>query len=500
MPEEVAGIAMPEGDPSAIADAAQSMGKLAQGFSYVAQNFRNAAGATPSWQGPAASAAQGSLQSCAQAADASQEACIAARVEVDRYAADFEEAHNRVKRLQEEAREVEEQLRQARREAAEAGKRAAEARGRAAAAMMASPIDLGGGAMAAQRQAEREAQTAEAEQARWERRATHLQEELEELRERAADQRKTAREAEGRAAAAVISAEAQFPSIPAGAQPGALPVANGGQAPSWPFAGPLMAGGPLLGRPLQPRPGEGDDEEDDGGPFQFVDDAWDATAGARHGTGNFTSGLTNELSFGAVDLGGDKDSGAYKTGEGASYVPFNPASAVKSLGTGAVKLGSKVLGKEAAEEGAETAVKRNLDEGASFAPRREPNQYWTKSTDFEGHRIHQRDDLIDPARTDRYGISNAERMRDGAPPIGPDGKPLNLHHTTQRNNGGLAEVEQTFHQKNHKVIHINPNSTPSGIDRAAFRGLRRRYWQNRADDLQPDTFDKSLDLDLLGAP
>ncbi len=485
MPEAVAGIAMPEGDPAAIADAAQSVNKLAHGFAYVAEHFRRAAGATPSWVGGAASSAQSSLQACAQAAETSRDACATAYIQLDRYAVEFEQAHSRVKRLREEAEEVEEQLRQARREAAAAGQRAEEARGRAtaAAAMMSGPLDGGAVAMAAQRAAESEARAAEEEQIRWQKRAQRLQDELEDLRERAAEQRQAAREAEGIAARAVISAEAQFPLVPMGAQPSAIPVTNGGQAPSWPFAGAL-AGGPLMGKPLRPRPGEG--EKDDG---NFLDDA-----------GNFASGFTSELTFGKVDLGGDKDSGAYQGGQGASYVPFNPASAVKSLGTGAVKVGSKVLGKEAAEEGAETAVKRNLDEGASFAPKREANQFWTKSRDFEGHKVHQRDDLIDPVQADVKGRTNVERMEKGLAPLGPDGKTINLHHTTQRNDGALAEVSETFHRENHKVIHINPSSTPSGIDRAAFKGMRERYWQNRADDFKPDTFDRSLDSNLLGVP
>ena len=74
--------------------------------------------------------------------------------------------------------------------------------------------------------------------------------------------------------------------------------------------------------------------------------------------------------------------------------------------------------------------------------------------------------------------------RDGLAPIGPDGKPVNLHHTTQMDDGSLAEVGQRFHQKNGKVIHINPNTIPSGIDRRAFDNLKRRYWRQRARDFE----------------
>jgi hypothetical protein len=64
-------------------------------------------------------------------------------------------------------------------------------------------------------------------------------------------------------------------------------------------------------------------------------------------------------------------------------------------------------------------------------------------------------------------------MEKGLAPIGPDGKSMNLHHTLQSNDSALAEMTQTFHQQNSKTIHINPNTTPSGIDRNAFNQLRK---------------------------
>ncbi|HIF9151178.1 TPA: HNH/ENDO VII family nuclease [Photobacterium damselae] len=53
---------------------------------------------------------------------------------------------------------------------------------------------------------------------------------------------------------------------------------------------------------------------------------------------------------------------------------------------------------------------------------------------------------------------------------------------TQKHNGSIAEVTQIFHQKNSKTIHINPSSTPSGIDRSAFNKWRIDYWKSRAND------------------
>ncbi|WP_399553683.1 HNH/ENDO VII family nuclease [uncultured Vagococcus sp.] len=46
----------------------------------------------------------------------------------------------------------------------------------------------------------------------------------------------------------------------------------------------------------------------------------------------------------------------------------------------------------------------------------------------------------------------------------------------------MAEVEKSFHQSNSSVIHINPNSVLSGIDRKAFNKWRSDYWKNRVND------------------
>ncbi|MCG9707121.1 HNH/ENDO VII family nuclease [Photobacterium damselae] len=73
-------------------------------------------------------------------------------------------------------------------------------------------------------------------------------------------------------------------------------------------------------------------------------------------------------------------------------------------------------------------------------------------------------------------------MQKGLAPADLDGKSVNLHHMTQKHNGSIAEVTQIFHQKNSKTIHINPSSTPSGIDRSAFNKWRIDYWKSRAND------------------
>ncbi len=111
-------------------------------------------------------------------------------------------------------------------------------------------------------------------------------------------------------------------------------------------------------------------------------------------------------------------------------------------------------------------------------------KFWVNSTKFQGNKVFQRNDLIDPKLLDGRGRTNLERMQKGLAPIGPDGKSMNLHHLTQSHNGSIAEMTQTFHQQNSRVIHINPNTTQSGIDRKAFNKWRTAYWKSRANDFK----------------
>lgn len=112
------------------------------------------------------------------------------------------------------------------------------------------------------------------------------------------------------------------------------------------------------------------------------------------------------------------------------------------------------------------------------------SKYWSEG-EFEGTKVYQRNDLIDPAKVDARGRTNLQRMEKGLSPLGPDGKPINLHHVLQTEKGPVAELTQTFHQQNKGIIHVNPSTTASGIDRSAFDAWRAEYWKSRAQDFVP---------------
>ena len=113
-------------------------------------------------------------------------------------------------------------------------------------------------------------------------------------------------------------------------------------------------------------------------------------------------------------------------------------------------------------------------------------KYWSQEPiQFNGNKVYQRNDLVDPSRVDsQTGLTNLDLMKNGLAPYGPDGKKVNLHHMLQTQNGPIAEVTQSFHQKNSGSIHINSGSDiPSGINRSQFEKWKKEYWKSRAGGL-----------------
>ncbi|MFE3034483.1 ricin-type beta-trefoil lectin domain protein [Streptomyces canus] len=121
-----------------------------------------------------------------------------------------------------------------------------------------------------------------------------------------------------------------------------------------------------------------------------------------------------------------------------------------------------------------------------------PCKFW-KLTDYEGQRVYQRDDLINPdyvSPQDPYGRTNLKRMTQGLAPMGPGrtasggvDKPMNLHHMLQTQDGPIAEVTDAMHFDNYGQLHWKSGTKiPSGIDRPEFDRWKTAYWKNRAKD------------------
>ena len=336
MAESFAGITVPDGEPEELLSAGVTLSGVSGGLEGVGAQLRGMPETLASWRGPASISYGNSCLSNGTALSAAEQALSQCAVLAQRYARDLGEAQDDARAAIEDAREAQRRIDRAQAQltdAREAGAAAALRGADASAEVLMSGLT---GSPNAGAMADLDAARTDADAAA--KREGAAQRELEGAEEDLRAAQKRGERAERAAEDAARAAAGGFEGL-ASASPAAV------------YAGQVA-------QPREAARREGDDED---GP---LDDAWNWAGGAAEDVGNTVSGFTNELSFGVVDLGGDKDSGAYKTGQVGSYVPWNPVSALKSLGTGAFKLGVKKLGKEAVEEGTEAAVRRNLDEAA----------------------------------------------------------------------------------------------------------------------------------------
>ena len=100
-------------------------------------------------------------------------------------------------------------------------------------------------------------------------------------------------------------------------------------------------------------------------------------------------------------------------------------------------------------------------------------------------KVYQRKD-IDFSYYDRSsGLTNLQRMQKGRPPIGVDGRPLQLHHVLQREAGPMVEIREMTHEEYHRVLHglscagmsfrNNPDLNKQ------YNNFRIAYWKWRAE-------------------
>lgn len=90
-------------------------------------------------------------------------------------------------------------------------------------------------------------------------------------------------------------------------------------------------------------------------------------------------------------------------------------------------------------------------------------------------------DQIDPGR----GWTNLERMERGWPPLDKNGKPIELHHIGQKNDGPFAELTDAEHRKNGNFSVLHPRQDGSEIDRPYFGNvIKPGHWRARAEQLK----------------
>jgi len=99
-----------------------------------------------------------------------------------------------------------------------------------------------------------------------------------------------------------------------------------------------------------------------------------------------------------------------------------------------------------------------------------------------GKLVAQRNSTFFPHVKDALGRSNVERMKQGLAPIGKDGKPVELHHLKQKDNGIIIELTSREHNINSKILHRYKRE--SEIDRNVFNRFKKQYWQERAKDFE----------------
>ncbi len=76
-------------------------------------------------------------------------------------------------------------------------------------------------------------------------------------------------------------------------------------------------------------------------------------------------------------------------------------------------------------------------------------------------------------------------MTAGKPPIGTDGKAIQLHHILQKENGPVVEILESTHQNNYATLHglIEDGASfrNEPVLNKQYNNIRRAYWKWRAE-------------------
>ncbi|WP_183194748.1 HNH/ENDO VII family nuclease, partial [Bartonella fuyuanensis] len=149
------------------------------------------------------------------------------------------------------------------------------------------------------------------------------------------------------------------------------------------------------------------------------------------------------------------------------------------------------------------SLEKMSDEAIATQYLGQERRFWSKPIEVEfeitnkgekitqTNKVYQRDDLFDPNQIVSWTVkgkevkgTNIERMKTGRAPLDFNENPIELHHMLQTHDGPIAEVTNAFHNKHNSVIHINPNTMGSAIDRDLFDKWRTQYWKERAKDYE----------------
>lgn len=270
MGETVAGIALPEGDPGAAADAATGLRSAGGGFERTASTTQRAVGIVGSWQGAASFTFRDRCGGYQDAAASAHAACERAAAALRRYSERLEEARERVRRLQDRAEECVERIEAAEARAADATERGNFASQMAFQSSFASAADAGATAASFREQAD----TAYGEAASARAEADRARDELERLRRAAEDEREAVLDAGRSAAGTVEAAQAGLPTVAYPAREAAARAAAAARA-------------------------EEEEEEDK----PWYEDVGSAIGGAASWTGDQVVGLGKGVGEGVVGIG-----------------------------------------------------------------------------------------------------------------------------------------------------------------------------------------------------
>ena len=99
-------------------------------------------------------------------------------------------------------------------------------------------------------------------------------------------------------------------------------------------------------------------------------------------------------------------------------------------------------------------------------------------------RVYQRNDIdfdyVDP----KTGKTNLQLMQSGRPPIGNDGKPIELHHVIQKESGPMVEIRETTHREySHQLHGLRGSGESFRNDKMLskqYTNFRKAYWRWRA--------------------